>query len=69
MNKKTLHTYLLNDKVDQLTAYLVKDEGLSIEEAMKKVYTSRVYEMLQVPDNYLLSQSPGYVYEIMKEYN
>lgn len=59
--------FLLNRIVDELTYFLMQDNGFSISEALKFVYASHTYELLQNSCSDLYVQSPSYVYEILKK--
>lgn len=67
MSEKQIQDYLVNRIVDQLTTFLIEDEGIGISEALEKVYSSHVYDLLQIKEGDLFSQSPSYVYEILKK--
>ena len=45
----------------------MEDEGLDMDKALEKVYCSHVYELLQIKEGDLYSQSPSYVYELLKK--
>lgn len=59
--------FLLNRIVDELTYFLMQDNGFSISEALKLVYDSHTYELLQNVGSDLYVQSPSYVYEFLKK--
>ena len=65
MNKEQIREYLLNRIVDKLTEFYIADTGRTIEDALYRVYNSRIYEALTQPDSYLLFQSPSYLYYLM----
>jgi len=65
MSKEQVREYLLNRIVDKLTEFYIADSGKSIEEALHKVYCSKLYDALTQYDSYLLSQSPAYLYCLM----
>ena len=67
MSEKLIQEFLVNRIVDQLTTFLVEDEGVGISEALEKVYSSHVYDLLQIKEGDLFSQSPSYVYELLKK--
>ena len=64
MQKQT--DFLVNHIVDKITEYLAMDYSLEISEALKIVYESRVYELLQDTEGELFLQSPSYIYELLK---
>ena len=45
--------------------YVVEDTGCSIEEAMERVYNSKMMTALQDEEYELYVQSPAYLYELM----
>ena len=59
--------FLVNRIVDRITEYLALDYNLEIPEALKVVYKSKVYELLQDAEGDLFLQSPSYIYELLKE--
>lgn len=67
MSEKQMQEYLVNRIVDQLTTFIIEDEGVGISEALEKVYSSHVYDLLQIKEGDLFSQSPSYVYELLKK--
>lgn len=67
MSENQIQEFLINRIVDQMTTFLVEDEGIGISEALDKVYSSHVYDLLQIKEGDLFSQSPSYVYELLKK--
>ncbi len=67
MSENQIQEFLINRIVDQMTTFLVEDEGIGISEALEKVYSSHVYDLLQIKEGDLFSQSPSYVYELLKK--
>ncbi len=67
MSDKQIQEFLVNRIVDQLVTFLVVEEGMKIDEALEKVYSSHVYDLLQIKEGDLYSQSPSYVYELLKK--
>lgn len=45
--------------------YVIEDTGCSIEEAMERVYNSKIMTALQDEEYELYVQSPAYHYELM----
>lgn len=56
---------LIDERVSDMTQYLMEDYNYSLEEALDKVYTSTTIEWLQVEEAELYAQSSAYVYEIL----
>lgn len=67
MSETQIQEFLVNRIVDQLTTFLIEEKGLEIGEALEKVYSSHVYDLLQIKEGDLYSQSPSYVYELLKK--
>lgn len=66
MSEQQKREYLINRIVDKLTEFYLADNEVSLSEALDKVYSSRTYELLHMPGSFLTSQSPEYVYELLK---
>lgn len=60
-------TYLTNYALSELVMYVIEDTGCSIEEAMERVYNSKMMTALQDEEGELYVQSPAYLYELMNE--
>lgn len=58
--------FLTNRIVDKLTEFIVNDYDIEIASALKIVYQSKIYQLLQDKDGDLYSQSPSYIYELLK---
>lgn len=67
MTAQVQRDFLVSHIVDRLTEYLMLDNSLDIAEALKIIYQSKVYQQLQDEDGGLYSQSPSYVYELLKQ--
>ena len=61
MSKEQTREYLLNRIIDKLTEFYIADTGKTMEDALHRVYNSRIYEAIVHPDSYLVSQSPAYL--------
>jgi hypothetical protein len=59
--------FLINHIVDRLTEYLVQDYALDLASALKIIYESKVYNQLQDVELGLYTQSPSYIYELLKK--
>ena len=59
--------FLINHIVDRLTEYLVLDNNIDITAALKIVYESKIYQQLQDIEGGLYTQSPSYIYELLKK--
>lgn len=59
--------FLINRIVDKLTEFLVVDSAIDLADALKVVYSSKIYQQLQDTDGDLYVQSPSYIYELLKQ--
>ena len=67
MTAQMKRDYLIAYIVDRLTEYLIEDNKMDLDEALKLVYRSNVYQQLLNIDGELYIQSPSYVYELLKK--
>ena len=51
----------------EIVAYIMTDETVDIDEAMKALYNSAVYEKLADTETGLYLESSAYVYELLKD--
>ena len=58
--------YLINRIVDKLTEFIFLDYDVKLPSALNMVYQSNVYQLLIKDDGYLYTQSPSYIYELLK---
>lgn len=58
--------YLINRIVDKLTEFIFLDYDVKLPLALNMVYQSNVYQLLIKDDGYLYTQSPSYIYELLK---
>ena len=47
-----------------IIAYITEDEQIEPEEAMKKFYTSELYEKIMDPETGLYLEGSGYIYDL-----
>lgn len=59
--------FLVNHAVDQLTESVIKDNGSDLTSALKSVYDSKVYRLLLDNEGELYTQSPSYLYELLRQ--
>lgn len=65
-----MQDYLVAQIVDEMTVFLMLDNGLDIAEALDIIYNSETYAKLQDVETGIYTQSPSYVYEFLsKEYH
>ncbi len=67
MSQQQTQEYLLNRIIDKITEYYIADNAVSLEEALYRIYNSKIYSMLKNEDCILLSQSPSYIYSMMSK--
>ena len=67
MTAQVKREFLIAYIIDRLTEYLIEDNNMDLDEALKLVYRSNVYQQLQNVDGELYIQSPSYVYELLKK--
>ena len=58
--------FLINHIVDKLPEFIIKDNNIDITSALKIVYQSKVYQLILDIDGDLYSQSPSYIYDLLK---
>jgi len=58
--------FLLDNITTELVAIVMENEHLEMQDAMSRVIGSQTYEKLQDPRTGLLSQSPLYIYDVLK---
>lgn len=59
--------FLLDNITTELVAIVMETENLEMQDAMSRVLNSQTYEKLQDPHTGLLSQSPLYIYDVLKD--
>ena len=67
MTAQVQRDFLINHIVDRLTEYLVLDNNIEIADALNIIYKSKVYLQLQDTEGGLYTQSPSYIYELLKQ--
>ena len=67
MTAQVKREFLIAYIVDRLTEYLIEDNNMDLDDALKLVYRSNVYQQLLNIDGELYIQSPSYVYELLKK--
>ena len=58
---------LIEGVTQDLVVFLVEDQGVVIEDAMRLVYNSVTLEKLSNPGTGLYRESSAYVYELLKD--
>lgn len=67
MTKEQIRTFLIDNALNKLVAFVMEDKQCNLLTAMKEVYASPVVKWLQDRDDDLYTQSPAYIYELMKQ--
>lgn len=67
MSGETQRQFLVNYVIDQMTAFLMEDCHITLGQALDIIYSSRVYDLLQDDTVDLASNSPAYIYELLKQ--
>ena len=62
-----LQKELFDIATGNLCAWVVKKESLTVKEAMRVVYSSKLYEKLQDPETGLYREGPAYLYDMLAE--
>jgi hypothetical protein len=67
MTRQKRIEFLTLKLTEELVAILVAERGLSIEDAVAKLYHSNTYSKMSDPNTQLYYQSAGYVYSLLEE--
>ena len=67
MTAQVKRDFLIAYIVDRLTEYLIEDTNIGLDDALKLIYRSNVYQQLLDVEGELYIQSPSYVYELLKK--
>ena len=67
MSEETQRQFLVNYAIDQITAFLMEDCHITLGQALDIIYSSRFYDLLQDDTVDLASNSPAYIYELLKQ--
>lgn len=59
--------FLIETNIQEIIKYIILDFKLSIKEAMRQFYVSKVFEKLQNTNTGLYLESPAYIYELYKD--
>lgn len=66
MNQEKISEFLVNHITDKVVCYIIEDEHIDLLSALKIWYSSKTFTLLQKPDGDLFSQSPSYIFELLK---
>ena len=67
MSEGAQRQFLIDYAIDQMTSFLIEDRNIPLEQALDIVYSSRIYDLLQDETAGLTSNSPAYIYELLKQ--
>ena len=67
MSEGAQRQFLIDYAIDQMTSFLIEDRKIPLEQALYIVYSSRLYDLLQDETAGLTSNSPAYIYELLKQ--
>ena len=67
MSDENRRNFLVNYAVDQLTVFLMEDLHIKLGSALEIIYSSRIYDLLQDRSAGLTTESPSYIYELLKK--
>ena len=67
MTAQVKRDFLIAYIVDRLAEYIIEDNNIGLDEALKLIYRSNVYQQLLDVEGELYIQSPPYVYELLKK--
>lgn len=67
MSEGAQRQFLIDYAIDQMTSFLIEDRKIPLEQALDIVYSSRLYDLLQDETAGLTSNSPAYIYELLKQ--
>ena len=59
--------YLVTRSTQELIKIVIEEENKTMEEAMDIIYNSKTFELLCDLETHLYSESPAYVYEMLKQ--
>mgnify|MGYP001032341669 FL=1 len=66
MNGEKNFQFLLEAISTDIISWLIRDNGLSISEAVSTWYNSETFERISNPDTGMYVESPAYNYEFLK---
>ena len=62
----TKETFMIEEISKDIVLLLMEEHGMSMDEAIRTLYTSDTYDRLTRPDTGLYAQSTAYVYEYLE---
>ncbi len=67
MDKADKSDWLIDSLTKEIAAFIVEDEGLEYDEALRKLYTSKTFEKLSDKETGLYREGAAYVYQYYLE--
>ena len=67
MDKADKSDWLIDSLTKEIAAFIVEDEGLEYDEALRKLYTSTTFEKLSDKETGLYREGAAYVYQYYLE--
>ena len=63
----TKETFMIEEISKDIVLLLMEEHGMSMDDAMRVLYTSDTYDRLACPETGLYAQSTAYVYEYLEK--
>ena len=67
MDKADKSDWLIDSLTKEIASFIVEDEGLEYDEALRKLYTSKTFEKLSDKETGLYREGAAYVYQYYLE--
>jgi len=67
VDKADKSDWLIDSLTKEIAAFIVEDEGLEYDEALRKLYTSKTFEKLSDKETGLYREGAAYVYQYYLE--
>lgn len=69
MDKADKSDWLIDSLTKEIAAFIVEDEKIEYDEALRKLYNSKIFEKLADKDTGLYREGAAYVYQYYLEEN
>ena len=67
MNKSKEQDFLIQNVISQVVSYIAEDEKITVEQALRIFFSSELSKKIEDIETGYYSESPAYVYEILKK--
>lgn len=67
MADKAVFGWLVDSITKEIAGFIVEDEHVEYDEALRRVYSSKLYEKLNDPETGLYREGAAYVYQHYQE--